>query len=595
MEALIYIRFSTPKQERGASRERQMELCHEFCDRNGWPVREVIEDLGKSAWSGAHLSTGELGRLGERVRNGEIGPGTVLVVEKLDRLSRQETRMTLRWMEDLCTAGLTIATVDGSKVYDDANLRADLMSVFEILMRSKLAHDESQQKSERILDRIGRNMERARTTGQIITAKAPGWLTAKPDRSGFDIVEERAALVRQIYEMAAQGKGAGWIAKELNERGVPAWGKWRKSTSTPTWEIGAVKMILSQPSVEGDYVPGFSNTSSRRTKFKEPILGYYPRIVDADLVAKARGQVEARKIGPRKGGRHTRSVANLFAGVVLCEECGNRMHLRTSGQPHPNRYWKCNFAARARGCTQKAMFRYEPFEQAALDEILHLVLDDRFFSSPDQTAGLASAIAELEKAIADQKGQIENLLDSLGRLGGSPAIEARLVDAEQTVRELTFKRDAATRDLEIARGAVSPGEHLERVREVRGALDDPDPKIRQEARLRVHAAIVGLGCTVVCSDDPKDGRQIGLFLPNGVLGCIFDTDGHVVERFDGLGFIADVRPDVSDEELAALVNAKLPQFGDQGATWVRTNPTTRGWLAAYIDRYRKKRFASIKP
>jgi len=543
----------------------------------------VIEDLGKSAWSGAHLSAGELGRLAERVRSGEIGRGTVLVVEKLDRLSRQETRLTLRWMEDLCAAGLTIATIDGARIYDDASLKADLMSVFEILMRAKLAHDESQQKSERVLDRIGRNMERARNTGQILTAKAPGWLIAKPDRSGFDIVAERATLVRQIYEMAAQGKGAGWIAKELNERGVPAWGKWRKATSTPTWEIGAVKMILSQPSVEGDYVPGFSNTSARRTKFKEPVRGYYPRIVDADLVARARAQIEARKTGPRKGGRHTRGVANLFAGVVLCERCGNRMHLRTSGQPNPNRYWKCNFAARARGCSQKAMFRYEQFERAALDEILHLVLDDRYFSSPDQT------LAELDKAIIDQNEQIERWVDVLGRLGASPAIEAKLVDAERVVTELASKREDTTKALEIARGAVSPIEHLQRVREVRGALDDSDPDVRQEARLRVHNAIVGLGCTVVCSDDPEEGRQIGLFLPNGLLGCIFDNDGRVVARFDGIGFIEQTHPDVDDAKLVALAIAKLPQFGDEGVPWVRTNPTTKGWLAAYIERYLKRR------
>ena len=37
-------------------------------------------------------------------------------------------------MEGLCSAGLAIATVDGDKIYDDASLRADLMTVFEILM-----------------------------------------------------------------------------------------------------------------------------------------------------------------------------------------------------------------------------------------------------------------------------------------------------------------------------------------------------------------------------------------------------------------------------------------------------------------------------
>src|SRR6218665_2068906 len=142
MRAVIYIRYSTPKQERGASRDRQLELCQQFCEQRGWPVDEVIEDLGRSAWTGAHLSGGELGRFADRVRGGGMGADTVLVVEKLDRLSRQETRTTLRWMEDLCAVGLAIATVDSGKIYDDASLRADLMTVFEILMRAKLAHDE---------------------------------------------------------------------------------------------------------------------------------------------------------------------------------------------------------------------------------------------------------------------------------------------------------------------------------------------------------------------------------------------------------------------------------------------------------------------
>jgi hypothetical protein len=138
MRAVIYIRFSTQKQERGASRDRQLELCQQFCEQRGWPVDEIIEDLGRSAWTGAHLAAGRLGEFAARVRNGDVASDTVLVVEKLDRLSRQETRTTLRWMEDLCAAGLTISTVDGGKVYDDAGLRADLMGVFEILMRAKL-------------------------------------------------------------------------------------------------------------------------------------------------------------------------------------------------------------------------------------------------------------------------------------------------------------------------------------------------------------------------------------------------------------------------------------------------------------------------
>ncbi|MFN3668138.1 MAG: recombinase family protein [Brevundimonas sp.] len=586
MRAVIYIRYSTPIQEKGASRDRQLELCQQFCEQRGWPVDEVIEDLGRSAWTGAHLAIGGLGRFADQVRDGSIGPDVVLVVEKLDRLSRQETRTTLRWMEDLCAAGLTIATVDGGKIYDDAGLRADLMNVFEILMRAKLAYDESQQKSERITDRFGRNIERARMTGQIITAKAPGWLVAKADRSGFDVIDDRAQMVRDVYQMAADGKGARWIAKELNEKGIPAWGHWRKEGSTPTWEIGSVKMILSQPSVEGDYMPGHSNTSAKRTKFDQRVVGYYPRIVDADLVARARAQVEARRTGPRTGGGHTRGVANLFASVVVCEACGNRMHLRSSGRI---RYWQCNYAARSRGCTQKEMFRYEPFERAALDEILHLALDDRYFAQPDSTASAAAALAGLEKAIADQKEQVDHWVESLGRIGSSEALEAKLVDAERSLRALGARRDEAVKVLDAAKGAVSPAQHLERVRDVRAALDDPDRAVRLAARLKVHNAIVALDCKVVCGVDPEDGRQIALLLPGNVLACLFDNDGQVVMRFDGLEFTQAVFPDLEGEALAQRVEATLKAYPVEDQAWRGPGVIGRGWLATYITRHRKGR------
>tara|TARA_R110000868_G_scaffold76499_2_gene219867 strand:+ start:8362 stop:10065 length:1704 start_codon:yes stop_codon:yes gene_type:complete len=565
-----------------------LALCQQFCAAQGWPVDEVVEDLGRSAWTGAHLAAGELGRFADLVRAGEIGAGTVLVVEKLDRLSRQQPRTTLRWMEDLCAAGLTIATVDGGRVFDDTGLRADLMGVFEILMRAKLANDESQQKSERVLDRIGRNMERARTTGQIITAKAPGWLVAKEDRTGFDTVEARARIVRDIYERAAQGKGARWIAKELNELGIPAWGTWRKVGSTATWEISSIRLILSQPSVEGDYVPGFSNTSAKRTKFDQRIVGYYPRIVDADLVARARAQVESRKTGPRKGGRHTRQVANLFAGVVVCGSCGNRMHLRTSGTPNPRRYWQCNFAARSRGCAQKEMFRYDSFERAALDEILHLALDDHSFAEPDQTAKFATELATIEKAIADQKEQIDRWVESLGRVGASEAIEARLIAAERSLQLHRLDRETAAKALNTAKGAVSPAKHLERVRDVREALNDSDADIRTAARLRVHNAIIGLGCRVVCCIDPEEGRQIGLVLPNGVLSCLFDDRGKVAIRFDGVALVREVYPDLCGAALTERVGAVLAGHADNDEeAWTRPEPMNEGWLSDYINRHRE--------
>lgn len=529
MEAIAYIRFSDPKQEKGHSKERQTQDILAFCRRNGWPIREVVEDLGQSAWSGAHLSEGNLGRFVDRVRAGEIALPAVLVVEKLDRLSRQGHHIMVPWMRELCGLGLKIAVVDGGRVYDATSLTGDLMPEIEAMLRGNLAFKESQQKSERVLAALARKMANAKATGAVITAKAPGWLRVKPDRSGFDVDERRASLVREVYQMAADGMGARWIAKTLNERGEPAWGRPRADDKPRTWEIGSVRLMLAHPAVEGDYQPGFSNTSkTKRTKFTEKLVGYYPRIIDADLVARARAAVEGRKTGPRLGGRHTGNVANLFAGLIRCGECDNRMHLRlTSGG---RRYLRCNHAARSGDCSQKVSFPYGPLEGAVLDEILHLALDDQHFARVDETGNLARSLAATEKKIADEGEKVRRLAKVLALVDNDPAVVEELLGVREAIRSLETERDKLAAQLAAARGAVTPEEHLARVRDLRGALQDQDDLTRQAARLRVQRAMQGLGVRLVC--EVKAGQcETLLMLPTGFF-CRIRRDGSVIGRID---------------------------------------------------------------
>ena len=557
MDAYSYIRFSTVRQENGDSLRRQVDDVSGFCARQGWAIREQIEDLGQSAWTGAHLSEGNLGRFAARVRAGEIKLPAVLVVEKLDRLSRQEPRKTLRLMEDLCADGLTIATVDGGRIYTDASLRRDLLGTFEILMRAELAHKESQQKSERVLEAIGEKMRQAKAAGVKITAKAPGWLTLNADRMGWTIDEGRAQVVRDVYEMAAAGQGARWIAKVLNERAVPAWGAPRAGAKPRTWEISSVRLLLAQPAVEGDYQPGFSNTSAaKRTKFSERIVGYYPRIVDADLVARARAAVEDRKTGPRAGGRHTANVANLFAGLIRCGECGNRMHLRSNGDRLPKRYLHCNHASRRRGCDQREMFAYDPLESAALDEILHLALSDHHFARVDETGALAVGLAEVDKEIADRTEKARRLARVLAQVDDDPAVVAELKENRKALTALEDRRAKAAAQLEAARGAASPEEHLARVRDLRGALQDEDKAVRQAARLRVQTAMKGLGCQFTCSVKADGTRSALLALTTG-FACEISQDGAVSNRWDASGVLLE-KPTVEGLPNDVLADVTAP-------------------------------------
>ena len=43
--------------------------------------------------------------------------------------------------------------------------------------------------------------------GKVMTAKCPGWIKLREDRSGFDLIPEKADVVRRMFNMAIAGVG----------------------------------------------------------------------------------------------------------------------------------------------------------------------------------------------------------------------------------------------------------------------------------------------------------------------------------------------------------------------------------------------------
>ena len=90
MEAILYIRWSTKDQSEGDSKERQTRLGTRVAAKHGWLIVETLIDHGKSAYHGKNRSAGgALYAIEERALRGELA-GKVLIVEAMDRLSRQE-------------------------------------------------------------------------------------------------------------------------------------------------------------------------------------------------------------------------------------------------------------------------------------------------------------------------------------------------------------------------------------------------------------------------------------------------------------------------------------------------------------------------
>lgn len=575
--AIPYVRFSTPKQERGDSKERQLETCLAYIEQNGWEAQPALMDLGLSAYKGDHLHSGALGKFTRQVIEGEIPEGTILVVEQLDRLSRQGHRKALRWMEDMTERGIRIAVVGQNRIYDNASLTANLIETLEVLITGKAAHDYSVRLSERVGSAWRKKIERTQD-GVMLSRSCPGWLEPVgqgqgEDGTSFRVIEERAATVRQIYLWSADGYGIQKIAHMLNSN--PAFAAWGRSGNG--WSMTHILRLLENSTPEGDYVPYMNN---RKKDDGERVIGYYPRIVDADLVARARAALKSRKgTGSNRTTRATYN--NLFAGLMRCGKCGGRVvmrrgpllsHMKTGSggiiRRHPG-YLGCEVQWQGRGCEGVGMFRYLDFEQAALDAVLPLAMDEQFFRQPQLALKINAEFAEAEKALADLIARRETLIGLLERTSDPAPLLARYEALASQVRTADELKTRLGGELAKARGTVSTAEQVATARKMREAIMSEDESLRQAARLKVGQAMKAAIKGIIFINEneerdakgrlTKDGKIVRLSMVGDLQHFVFDGKGKrlaatdLYELFEGRDKFYDFLTDPAETKRVEAV------------------------------------------
>src|SRR4051794_29948517 len=110
--AYSYVRFSTPEQMSGDSLRRQTELTKSYCDRNSLLLdTSTMHDLGVSAFKGDNAETGKLSAFLQAIKSGKVARGSKLIVENLDRLTRNEIGEALSLFISILKSGITIITL----------------------------------------------------------------------------------------------------------------------------------------------------------------------------------------------------------------------------------------------------------------------------------------------------------------------------------------------------------------------------------------------------------------------------------------------------------------------------------------------------
>lgn len=408
-----YIRFSSLEQSKGDSLRRQIELAEEWAKENGFVLDDQLRyrDLGLSGYSGANRTRGELNAFLEQIKRGTVTSGSILLVENLDRLSREQISDALELFMSIIRAGVKIVTLADKMEYDRESINENMMQLMMSLVILSRGHEESLMKSKRV--QAAWANKRTTINKKKLTSRCPAWLELSKDKTSFHVFPERAEVIQRIFKMKLDGIGVHTITKTLNKEST-----WIPTKSSNGWRESYVQKILRMRAVIGEFQPRITNKNRsdempRTVPEGEPIPNYFPRIIPDNLFYAVQEQFEQNQ---HKGGRNG-TVSNLFGHIAKCGYCGSPMRYINKGTPPKGgTYLLCDKACLGAGCV-KHPIHYSEFESLILIWCQGLDISDVL---PDSER-VKTESNRLKEHLAGVRGKLSELHDKANNLTNSIA------------------------------------------------------------------------------------------------------------------------------------------------------------------------------
>jgi DNA invertase Pin-like site-specific DNA recombinase len=511
-KAYSYLRMSTDEQRKGDSLRRQLDASKAYAEAHGLDLADEaqLQDIGVSAFKGKNVRDGALGRLLSAVEKGNVPRGSFLLVEALDRLSREEVRAALSRFLRIGEAGITIVTLMDGRVHrpDDNDVGGLMMS----LMSMHNAHEESLKKSERV-GAAWKNKRALAAKGKPMTRRCPGWLRMSPDRTHYEVVAERAEIVRRIFDDYVSGIGTHIITKRLNDAGVSAF------EGENGWHRSSVKKILVNKAAIGEFQPHVKR-EGQRVPEGDPVPGYYPAIIDEALFYRAQdARLERAARSGQGAGRKGPTYSNLFTHLARCAYCKSPIIFENKGQgTKGGTYLVCDGVKRRRGC-KATRWRYPDFEASFLAFVTELDVEAMINEGDEarKRRELEAEVSAVQGELSSVGAQMQRTYDLLATGAATDFVAARLRDLEGRQKELTENLAEKRRALDGLAGRVS--NFYESKREVRDFVerlqqqrpDQPETaelfKLRAQIAARLRTLVETLTVAPL-GDRPKVERTI---------------------------------------------------------------------------------------
>lgn len=436
--AYSYLRLSSKRQANASDKaryrdgfRRQIALRDAYLAENPHLTLDTtlaLHDIGLSGFKGENAAKGGKGKLAlflAEVEAGRIAPGSHLLVESLDRMTRQQVGKALATLLQLVNSGIIVVSLADKQTYAE---KAHPTQFIISIMNLSRGHEESTVKAGRLRATWEEKRRKVGTTK--LSGRCPAWLNLV---DGVFVPDNpRVDLIKEILGHLADGVGRDRIARILNQNNVKPWGHGR------SWHGGTVQKITDNRALLGEFQPHKLEYEerkgvmvSRRVPVGPVIPDYFPSVIDEDLWARARAVAIKRRLGkaPNAGGPQGTVVSNLFGMVATCGVCGKPMNYRDRG-PRSTPVLRCS-EERAGLCTNAYRIPYHDTENAILSWLVTL---DVSGGAPGEAARLEG---ELRTAVArrdELQSRGEEIVREVG--AGSRFAKAPLAEIERDLGDV---------------------------------------------------------------------------------------------------------------------------------------------------------------
>lgn len=499
-KAWSFARVSTAHQaETGGGLQRQADQgpAARWCQRNGYELVEHFSFAG-SAWKGRHLAEGApLRSWLEQAVAGELGPEPALLVEEVDRFTRQAGHVALGpLLSQVFPAGVRIVNLREGVVYSEEEFNRDDRLLADLLDDIRAAHRYSARLSRRLTGYWDQVRERIRR-GEVVRPDsiAPFWIGVQ---GGQWVLNDRAPLARRIFARALE-VGAVSIARELNAEGVPP--PARRGDPSRPWSSGALVRHLQNPAAYG-------TVQLLRGQIHRD--GYFPPLISREQWDHVQAAIQDRRQNMASRGR--RDVMRWIGQGLTCCACGCRTRVMASGTGKRHRYLQCERRRDQVGQCQAITYRLDLLTAHLLTRLQPAQLaqlvgagDEQREAAVRRREHAAQAVAAADRALANAEAALgEAILDGRSvevfvKVHGQAAAAAttargELAQAAAAVEALLGQ--AGTQDLHADVAAL--------LRAFSAGEDTP------EQRRAVNSGLRRLGVRItVAADRPALGLAVG--------------------------------------------------------------------------------------